>query len=82
MKGIINLGRTKIFEIDNWTNVGFVHTFTGKLTVYARKLSKNTINRSFRVIHSNGDESAPLLLKGTLLKCTHSELQIKVNEQR
>jgi hypothetical protein len=77
MKGFVEQGHTKIFEVDGWTNNGPIHTFTGRLTVYARKVVKNPFH-TFRVHTYFTEAKDPMILKGNIQKCTSSELQIKI----
>jgi hypothetical protein len=75
MNGFLLQGRTPIFEIEGWTNNGKLHTFTGKLIVYSRKVSKSIV-RPFRVNLKGSDLDAPLLVRGSIQKCVSSELII------
>lgn len=76
MNGFVLQGRTPIFEIDSWTNKGTLHTFTGRLMVYSRKVSKSMV-RPFRINLSGSDATAPLLLRGSIEKCISTELLIQ-----
>lgn len=76
MKGSVILGRTVIFRIDGWTNNGPLHTFTGSLTVYARRLSKNSRTRVFKIYLNGEDIATSVRLRGIIQKCIHNELQI------
>ena len=75
MKGYIIIGLTKIFEIHTWTNNGLLHTFTGRLMVYSRKVSK-TNSRKFKIFLNGEDIVNSVRLIGQIQKCTCSELQI------
>jgi hypothetical protein len=76
MKGAVILGRTNIFEIQGWTNVGPVHTFTGRLIIYARKLPKGFRTRIFKIHLKGEDIKDSVRLRGTIQKCLHNELVI------
>jgi hypothetical protein len=81
MNGYIIIGLTKIFEIDGWINNGPLHTFTGRLMVYSRKVSK-TNSRKFKIFLNGEDIKNSVRLHGMIQKCTSSELQILANDQR
>jgi hypothetical protein len=76
MKGYIIIGLTKIFEINTWINNGTLHTFTGRLMVYSRKVSK-TNSRKFKIFLNGEDLKDSVRLNGTIQKCIHNELIIK-----
>lgn len=75
MKGFVILGLTKIFEIDGWINNGPLHTFTGRLMIYSRKVSK-TNPRRFKIFLNGEDIVNSVRVHGQIQKCTSSELQI------
>jgi hypothetical protein len=76
MNGAVVLGRTNIFEIQGWTNNGPVHSFTGRLTVYARKLPKGVRTRVFKIHLKGEDVKDSVRLRGTIQQCIHNELVI------
>ena len=75
MKGFVIIGLTKIFEINGWTNNGTLHTFTGRLMVYSRKVSR-TNPRKFKIFLNGEDIVNSVRLRGCIQKCTHNELII------